>query len=266
MRLYFRWKLFLGFFGFAIFVAGLLTVLLLLQLSSAGAEGKVFLPRLRPFLYWALASLGLASIAPALWIASRLNRPIRLLHEAMQQVSGGRLETKIPPIRTYDEFEILIENFNQMVAGLGERAELLAERDRFLAQSLDLICLAGSDGFRVAPPESEDCLFLNVWTLGVGATKKRPVMVWLHGGVLVPFTLIEQGIGLWRYGQPMWLLWQGAFAIWLEMGVIAAFATAVSSLVSPVTVVVATFAFLFVGHSRSGLLGPDAPSVPSFIP
>jgi para-nitrobenzyl esterase len=42
--------------------------------------------------------------------------------------------------------------------------------------------LAGSDGFRVPPPESEDCLFLNVWTPGLGATKKRPVMVWLHGG------------------------------------------------------------------------------------
>jgi len=42
--------------------------------------------------------------------------------------------------------------------------------------------LAGSDGFRVPPPESEDCLFLNVWTPGLGTAKKRPVMVWLHGG------------------------------------------------------------------------------------
>jgi para-nitrobenzyl esterase len=42
--------------------------------------------------------------------------------------------------------------------------------------------LAGSDGFRVPPPESEDCLFLNVWTPGLGSAKKRPVMVWLHGG------------------------------------------------------------------------------------
>jgi para-nitrobenzyl esterase len=42
--------------------------------------------------------------------------------------------------------------------------------------------LAASDGFRVAPAESEDCLFLNVWTAGLGATRKRPVMVWLHGG------------------------------------------------------------------------------------
>jgi para-nitrobenzyl esterase len=31
-------------------------------------------------------------------------------------------------------------------------------------------------------PLSEDCLLLNVWTPGVGASGKRPVMVWLHGG------------------------------------------------------------------------------------
>jgi para-nitrobenzyl esterase len=30
--------------------------------------------------------------------------------------------------------------------------------------------------------EDEDCLFLNVWTPGIGDTTKRPVMIWLHGG------------------------------------------------------------------------------------
>lgn len=29
---------------------------------------------------------------------------------------------------------------------------------------------------------SEDCLFLNVWTRGLNDGKKRPIMVWLHGG------------------------------------------------------------------------------------
>jgi para-nitrobenzyl esterase len=37
-----------------------------------------------------------------------------------------------------------------------------------------------------APPprlnESEDCLYLNVWTAGLGESRRRPVMVWLHGG------------------------------------------------------------------------------------
>jgi para-nitrobenzyl esterase len=31
-------------------------------------------------------------------------------------------------------------------------------------------------------PDSEDCLFLNVWTPGLAASAKRPVMVWFHGG------------------------------------------------------------------------------------
>jgi len=29
---------------------------------------------------------------------------------------------------------------------------------------------------------SEDCLYLNVWTAGLDANAKRPVMVWIHGG------------------------------------------------------------------------------------
>ncbi len=32
------------------------------------------------------------------------------------------------------------------------------------------------------PSQSEDCLFLNVWTPGLRDGAKRPVMVWIHGG------------------------------------------------------------------------------------
>jgi para-nitrobenzyl esterase len=35
---------------------------------------------------------------------------------------------------------------------------------------------------RDLPDESEDCLVLNVWTPGVGVGRRRPVMVWCHGG------------------------------------------------------------------------------------
>jgi len=38
---------------------------------------------------------------------------------------------------------------------------------------------------QVPQPQSEDCLFLNVWTPGLDK-EKRPVMVWIHGGA---FTL-----------------------------------------------------------------------------
>src|SRR5262245_8111333 len=34
-------------------------------------------------------------------------------------------------------------------------------------------------------PESEDCLFVNVWTPNLRDGKKRPMLVWLHGGGFV---------------------------------------------------------------------------------
>lgn len=34
----------------------------------------------------------------------------------------------------------------------------------------------------VNDPMGEDCLCLNVWSPGLGSARKRPVMVWLHGG------------------------------------------------------------------------------------
>lgn len=39
---------------------------------------------------------------------------------------------------------------------------------------------------------SEDCLKLNVWTPGVDDGKKRPVMVWLHGGGFTNGNAVEQ--------------------------------------------------------------------------
>jgi para-nitrobenzyl esterase len=45
--------------------------------------------------------------------------------------------------------------------------------------------------------ENENCLFLNVWTQGLGDAKKRPVMVWLHGGGFA-------------YGSGAWPIYDGA--------------------------------------------------------
>ena len=45
--------------------------------------------------------------------------------------------------------------------------------------------------------ENEDCLFLNVWTPAVDTGKKRPVMVWLHGGGFA-------------YGSGAWPVYDGA--------------------------------------------------------
>jgi para-nitrobenzyl esterase len=42
----------------------------------------------------------------------------------------------------------------------------------------------GSFYAREPEKQSEDCLFLNVWTGAKTAAEKRPVMVWIHGGAL----------------------------------------------------------------------------------
>lgn len=80
------------------------------------------------------------------------------------------------------------------------------------------------------------------------------------GAVIAAFTVVDQLVGLVRYGEPMWRLWQGALAIWLETGVLTAFAVAVSALSGAVVVTVATLTFAFIGHSRQ----PVLTSVPGF--
>jgi Cu-processing system permease protein len=75
--------------------------------------------------------------------------------------------------------------------------------------------------------------------------------------VIAGFTLIEQLVGLVRYQDMMWRLWQGAFAIWLELGVVSALAVALSGRMGPIVVVVTALTFLFAGHSRDSLLGSD---------
>lgn len=113
----------------------------------------------------------------------------------------------------------------------------------------------------------------------VYAVLSRPVARWeyLAGtwlgtfamvGVLVAaFTAVDIGVGTVVYGSPSWLLAVGAFGIWLEMGVLAAFGIAVSTVVSPITAIVAEAAFLFVGHSKSSLLGEEgALALEAFYP
>lgn len=74
------------------------------------------------------------------------------------------------------------------------------------------------------------------------------------GAVVAGFTVVEQALAWLNYHDPMWRLWEGAIAIWMEMGVVAALAVAVSSLAGPVVVVVSSIAMLFIGHSRDTIV------------
>lgn len=85
------------------------------------------------------------------------------------------------------------------------------------------------------------------------------------GVMLLAFTLATIGIGFLEYQQAMWQLLEGAFGVWLEVGVIMAFAVLMSCQVGPVTTVVGALAFTFIGHSLGGLLGISA-GAPWYIP
>ncbi|MGH9600708.1 MAG: carboxylesterase/lipase family protein, partial [Terracidiphilus sp.] len=62
-------------------------------------------------------------------------------------------------------------------------------------------------GYRFPPelgPVSEDCLYLNVWTAGLRDGRKRPVMVYIHGGAYSSGSannILYNGVNLCRRGD-----------------------------------------------------------------
>ena len=77
-------------------------------------------------------------------------------------------------------------------------------------------------------------------------------------GVVAAFTLVTMGVGGYTYQQVMWRIWEGSLAIWLETGVVAAFAIMISTVTGPVPVTVASLAFIFVAHLGGGVVESEA--------
>jgi ABC-type transport system involved in multi-copper enzyme maturation permease subunit len=144
--------------------------------------------------------------------------------------------------------------------GLGVEQAVFREVALALAYVTALVVTLSLAANRV-PGEVERRTVYNVIAKGVSRWEYL-VGTWIGvlgvvGGALAAFTLIEQAVGYLTYGELMWRLWQGAFATWLEMGVVAAFAVSVSAVTGPVVVVTATVAALFVGHARETLAGGE---------
>jgi sigma-B regulation protein RsbU (phosphoserine phosphatase) len=94
-----------------------------------------------------LSSLGFAYI-----VSARLNRPIRVLDQAMARVAQGDLSQTVRSLRTRDEFDDLIDRFNQMTDKLRDRQDL--KRSLHLAHEMQQHLIPGKlpdvPGFTVA--------------------------------------------------------------------------------------------------------------------
>lgn len=87
------------------------------------------------------------------------------------------------------------------------------------------------------------------------------------GLVIAAFTVATVGIGALNYQEVMWRLLEASFAVWLEIGVIMAFAVMLSCAFGPVTASVGALAFAFIGHSIVGLMNlPVTARAPWYIP
>jgi ABC-type transport system involved in multi-copper enzyme maturation permease subunit len=74
------------------------------------------------------------------------------------------------------------------------------------------------------------------------------------GVCVLGFAAVDVAIGGFVYREFMPRLFEGAYAIWLEMGVVSAFAVAVSGVAGAIVVTVSSLTFLFAAHSRDSLL------------
>lgn len=84
------------------------------------------------------------------------------------------------------------------------------------------------------------------------------------GLVLVAFTVVAIVVGYFVYGTVMIRLFESAFAVWLETGIVAAVAMAMSTRFGAVTSIVTALAFEFIGHNTTSLF--SATVSPSLIP
>jgi ABC-type transport system involved in multi-copper enzyme maturation permease subunit len=93
-------------------------------------------------------------------------------------------------------------------------------------------------------------------------------VVLVMAGVELAFLAVTVGIGWITYGEPAFQLAEASLAILLECGIVAAFCIMVTARLGVVTAAVAALAFLFIGHSVSGLAsgGAEGATAPWWVP
>ncbi len=113
-------------------VAGTYEILFSLDESYANLSDRTFNLVLITFLFLSILIIGFL-----LLIRVTVIKPINMLKEAIDKISKGDLETRIP-ISSHDEFSELADSFNKMTNDLKDRTNdverLLKEKDVFIYQ------------------------------------------------------------------------------------------------------------------------------------
>lgn len=156
--------------------------------------------------------------------------------------------------------------------GMGVQASVFREVAISLMYTGAMVVMLALAATRI-PSEIERRTVFNVVSRDV-ARWQYVVGTWLGmfavvGAIIAASAIATIAIGYFTIpgSEIMWLLFEAAFAVWLEMGVIMALTIMLSCSFGAVTSIVGALAFTFIGHSTVTLLNlPEGARAPWYFP
>ena len=91
-------------------------------------------------------TLGGLGIIVAVILGFRFATPIHSLAEVAKRIGEGDMDARAA-VKREDEIGLLARTLNQMADELGERVRELHEFQKFFEVSINLLCIAGTDGY-----------------------------------------------------------------------------------------------------------------------